>query len=94
MSNRPNPLIARRWADYSAERFSMNKSQAIEVDIDRALDFLEQQFTNPEQRWGELRSLIAKQKAAQPRVQRTAGTECKHERHETVWHCLDCGEYV
>lgn len=43
----------------------MNKSVAIEVDIDRALDFLEEHFTNPEARWGELRALIAKQKAAQ-----------------------------
>lgn len=40
----------------------MDKTVAIEVDIDRALDFLEDQFPEPEKRWGELRSLIAKQK--------------------------------
>jgi len=34
----------------------------IEVDIDTALNFLESQFSDPEVRWGELRSLIAKHK--------------------------------
>ena len=40
----------------------------IEVDIDTALNFLESQFSDPEVRWGGLRSLIAKQKAAEHRV--------------------------
>lgn len=32
--------------------------------------------------------------ALQQCVQRTADPACKHEHHESVWHCFDCGEYV
>jgi len=28
------------------------------------------------------------------RQDNSVAENCKHEHHETVWHCFDCGEYV
>jgi len=63
----------------------------IEVDIDTALNFLESQFSDPEVRWGELRSLIAKQKAAEQRVHSDACYVCEEEGVKAGNVCPTCG---
>lgn len=52
-------------------RKGINQSVSVDVDIEIALDFLEEQFPNPEQRWGELRALIKLQKEAQQKTNNT-----------------------
>jgi hypothetical protein len=68
-------------------------SKAIDVDILQVMKFLEQQFPNPEARWGELKALIHTQKAAQQRVN-PAGCTCgaKNDIHAST--CPKSGWYV
>jgi hypothetical protein len=46
----------------------MNKSEPIPVELDTLLDFLEKEYSDPQERWQELRHLLQLQKDAQQRA--------------------------